>query len=199
VKSGSLPHTQARWPALSKRLLGVVQQWQASPVGALRAAAKMAGAQKQMMIEQAVAAVASQLEHQLDAQLDRLDNMGEQDLEQIRKARVQDMKRKQEKTKEWLAKGHGEYNEVLSEKEFFDAMKCVTDFGKLKTGVHGRRGKNHARVPHCCGPMHRLAWRRLPCGHVSLHSVCGTVLHQPFSQTVWVWRPVGIISCITSH
>eukprot|EP00955_Chlamydomonas_euryale_P045394 353141-Chlamydomonas_euryale.AAC.3 len=77
----------------------------------------MAGAQKQMMIEQAVAAVASQLEHQLDAQLDRLDNMGEQDLEQIRKARVQDMKRKQEKTKEWLAKGEAARQSGLAWRE----------------------------------------------------------------------------------
>lgn len=78
---------------------------------------------QQAMIEQAVASVASVLERQIDSEIKRLDNLGEDDLETIRKQRVADMRRKQEKSKEWLAKGHGEYNEVATEKEFFETMK----------------------------------------------------------------------------
>ncbi|GFH16384.1 thioredoxin domain-containing protein [Haematococcus lacustris] len=36
-----------------------------------------------------------------------------------------DMRKRQEKSKEWAAKGHGEYQEVQSEQEFFKAMKVM--------------------------------------------------------------------------
>lgn len=67
----------------------------------------MAGAAHQAMLEQAVAAVAMQLENQLDSQIDRLDNMTEGDLDSIRMKRIADMKKRQEKMREWIAKGRG--------------------------------------------------------------------------------------------
>lgn len=53
-----------------------------------------------------------------------LDNLGDEDLERIRQERVQEMRRRQVKSKEWLAKGHGEYTEVATEQEFFKSMKA---------------------------------------------------------------------------
>jgi len=75
------------------------------------------------MIEQAVASVAAQLERQIDNEINKLDNLGEDDLDAIRKQRLAEMRKRQEKSKEWIAKGHGEYNELLSEKEFFETSK----------------------------------------------------------------------------
>ncbi len=79
--------------------------------------------QKVAMVEQAVAMVAAQMEHQIDREMHRLDNLGEADIEEVRRKRVLEMKRRQDKTKEWLTKGHGEYREIATEKEFFDEMK----------------------------------------------------------------------------
>ncbi|GAX80755.1 hypothetical protein CEUSTIGMA_g8190.t1 [Chlamydomonas eustigma] len=77
----------------------------------------------QQIIEQAIGMVAAQLEKQIDDEINHLDNLGEQDVAQIRMQRMAELKKKQEKSKEWLARGHGEYSEILSEKEFFDSMK----------------------------------------------------------------------------
>mmetsp|Transcript_2404 Transcript_2404/g.4034 ORF Transcript_2404/g.4034 Transcript_2404/m.4034 type:complete len:211 (+) Transcript_2404:130-762(+) len=74
-------------------------------------------------VVQAVAAIASHMERNLDAELQKLDNLGDEDLDQIRADRMQAIRTRQHKSKEWLAKGHGEYTEVFTEQEFFKAMK----------------------------------------------------------------------------
>lgn len=75
------------------------------------------------VMEQAFTMIAQQLERQVDEEINRLDNLGESDIASIRQKRMVELRKKQEKTKEWLAKGHGEYNEVATEKDFFEAMK----------------------------------------------------------------------------
>jgi hypothetical protein len=77
----------------------------------------------QQAIQQQVLQVAQQLEEQIDSQLHKLDNLQDDDLERIRQRRVQELRLQQEKTKEWVAKGHGEYKEIFEEKEFFKEMK----------------------------------------------------------------------------
>jgi hypothetical protein len=77
----------------------------------------------QSAVEGAVLKVAQQLEAQLDTELAKLDNLEDDDLESIRQQRIKDLKQQQEKTREWIAKGHGEYTLLLDEKEFFKAMK----------------------------------------------------------------------------
>lgn len=67
--------------------------------------------------------LAKQMEAQIDQEMQKLDNLGEDDLDTIRKQRMADNRRRKEKTKEWLEKGHGEYTEIQTEKEFFDLMK----------------------------------------------------------------------------
>lgn len=64
--------------------------------------------QAAMIQQQALAMVAGMMEAKVDAELDRLDNLGEADIETIRKQRMVALRKKQEKSKEWLAKGHGE-------------------------------------------------------------------------------------------
>ncbi|KAJ9523495.1 hypothetical protein QJQ45_007206 [Haematococcus lacustris] len=77
----------------------------------------------QHALEQAVTMMASHMEANIDRELTRLDNLNEDDLDKIRQQRMADMRKRQEKSKEWAAKGHGEYQEVQSEQEFFKAMK----------------------------------------------------------------------------
>lgn len=83
----------------------------------------MAGQVVQQAVEQSVLRVAKQLEEQLDSELHKLDNLQDDDLERLRQRRIQDLKQQQEKAKEWMAKGHGEYREIFDEKEFFREMK----------------------------------------------------------------------------
>lgn len=63
------------------------------------------------------------VEDQLDAELQKLDQMGEDDLERIRQQRIQAMKKQSKLRQEWMAKGHGEYSELTEEKEFFETTK----------------------------------------------------------------------------
>lgn len=77
----------------------------------------------QQVVAQAVATLAQQLERQIDAEINRLDNLGEDDLDRIRQQRMLELKKRQEKSKDWIARGHGEYTEIFTEKEFFEVMK----------------------------------------------------------------------------
>jgi hypothetical protein len=62
-------------------------------------------------------------EAELDQELHKLDNMEEDDLEELRRKRLDDLKKATKKNRELLDIGHGEYTELLSEKEFFEAAK----------------------------------------------------------------------------
>jgi hypothetical protein len=83
----------------------------------------MAGQLVQQAVEHSVLRVAKQLEEQLDSELHKLENLQDDDLERIRQRRIQDMKQAQDKAREWVAKGHGEYREIFEEREFFKEMK----------------------------------------------------------------------------
>ena len=83
------------------------------------------------MVEQQVLGMAQQMEDALDDELHKMNNMTEDDLEDIRRKRLEAMKAGQTKRKEWLAKGHGELRSLADEKEFFAEMK-----GEDKMVVH---------------------------------------------------------------
>ena len=78
---------------------------------------------QQQVVEHAVASLAKHLENQVDAEIHKLDNLNDDDIDAIRKKRMLALKKRQENMKEWAAKGHGEYTEVATEKDFFAAMK----------------------------------------------------------------------------
>lgn len=63
------------------------------------------------------------VEDQLDAEIDRLENMGDDELEVLRQKRLAGMKKQAAKKQEWLANGHGQYEEIPEEKEFFNVTK----------------------------------------------------------------------------
>jgi len=63
------------------------------------------------------------MEDQVDAEMHKLENMDEDDLESMRRRRIAQMKKGQDQKREWLTLGHGKYEEVPEEKEFFNIGK----------------------------------------------------------------------------
>ena len=77
----------------------------------------------QQAIEQSVLNVAKQLEDQLDQKIQKLENLDDDDIERLRQRRIDELRRQQERTREWVANGHGEYRELDNEKDFFREIK----------------------------------------------------------------------------
>ncbi|VDM51949.1 unnamed protein product [Angiostrongylus costaricensis] len=63
------------------------------------------------------------MEEQVDKEINRLDNMDENEIDLIRRRRMEELKRMQKTKAEMLSLGHGRYDEVADEKEFFEATK----------------------------------------------------------------------------
>ena len=74
-----------------------------------------------VLAEQLVRA-GQQTEAELDAELQRLDALKDDDLEELRRKRLEQMQSNHSKKQEMLARGHGEYT-MLDEKEFFAVAK----------------------------------------------------------------------------
>ncbi|CAH1642850.1 unnamed protein product [Spodoptera littoralis] len=70
-------------------------------------------------MDQLLHQVASNMEKQLDNEIERLETMDSSDLEAIRQQRIAEMKKRAKAKQEWVANGHGEYTEIDGEKEFF--------------------------------------------------------------------------------
>ena len=83
------------------------------------------------MMEKKLYDMAKSMEDALDDELHRMNNMDQDDLENIRRKRLEAMKGDQDKRKKWLAQGHGELRQLQDEKEFFSEMK-----GEDKMVVH---------------------------------------------------------------
>ena len=62
-------------------------------------------------------------EAELDDEINRLDNMQEDDLEELRRKRLDQLKTAAKKQRDLQEIGHGDYTELMSEKEFFEAAK----------------------------------------------------------------------------
>lgn len=100
----------------------------------------------QRAIEQSVLNVAKHLEDQLDQQIHKLENLDDDDLERVRQRRIGELKKQQERTRQWLANGHGEYRELGNEKDFFKEIK-----GEERVICHFYRESWPCKVsPHSC-------------------------------------------------
>ena len=77
------------------------------------------------------------MEEQVDKEIADLDKLDEDELEVIKRRRIEMMKKQQEKKADWRAQGHGEYSEIPEEKEFFNVTKnsenCVIHFYRDET------------------------------------------------------------------
>ena len=67
--------------------------------------------------------VAEVMEEKLDAEISKLDKLDEDDLEVLRERRLQQLKKMASKKQHWVSLGHGEYGELMTEKDFFAAAK----------------------------------------------------------------------------
>jgi len=74
-------------------------------------------------IQQQVVGAAQVVESIVDAELQRLDNLDSDDIQQIRQQRLKEMKKMATRKEEWIQIGHGQYQELKDEKEFFDEQK----------------------------------------------------------------------------
>lgn len=74
------------------------------------------------MLEESVMGAAKQLETAVDSEITRLQNLGDADLEKIRKKRLAEMKALAARKHKWNLAGHGTLR-VLEEKEFFEKAK----------------------------------------------------------------------------
>jgi hypothetical protein len=66
---------------------------------------------------------ASMEEKKLDAQINELENMDEDDFEALRQKRKAMLMKKAKKEQDWKQLGHGRYLELTDTKEFFDSAK----------------------------------------------------------------------------
>ena len=73
--------------------------------------------------EMALLHVASQIERALDDELQRFDEMDDDDLVSLRRKRLHQLKEMQKRRDDWIRKGHGQYNHITDAKHFFDVMK----------------------------------------------------------------------------
>jgi len=74
------------------------------------------------VLAEVVIDAAKDREEQLDNEIARLDALKEDDLEELRRKRLERMKQTQKDRQKMLAIGHGEY-ELIDEKDFFDVAK----------------------------------------------------------------------------
>jgi len=78
----------------------------------------------QQAATQQVAAMAMMaVEKALDDEIERIDNMGEEDFARIRKARLEEMKAKALEKEQWRRNDHGSLAMITDQKEFFEAAK----------------------------------------------------------------------------
>lgn len=75
------------------------------------------------LIEGQLMQAAAVMEEQLDAEINKLEKLDEDGLEALKQRRINAMKKQAEKKREWLSNGHGEYQEISEEKDFFEVTK----------------------------------------------------------------------------
>ncbi|KAL5701492.1 hypothetical protein ACHQM5_026820 [Ranunculus cassubicifolius] len=78
----------------------------------------------QEIIEKQVLSVAKAVEDKIDEEISALERLDDDDIEALRERRLMQMKKMAEKRNRWISLGHGEYTEILVEKEFFSVVKA---------------------------------------------------------------------------
>lgn len=77
----------------------------------------------EQLIQQHVAGATQAIETFVDAEIERLDNLEQNDITTIRQNRLKEMKQESKRREEWMQIGHGKYEELKDEKEFFEEQK----------------------------------------------------------------------------
>lgn len=69
-------------------------------------------------------AIAQMAEQQLDQAIDHFDNLSKDDIDKLRSKRKQQLQEKQKMMEEWRRLGHGQYQEIGDEKQWFEEAKA---------------------------------------------------------------------------
>ncbi|CAL8387921.1 thioredoxin domain-containing protein 9 [Gadus morhua] len=83
----------------------------------------MAGGQTMDILAKVLEQSAKLMEEKVDEQLNKLDRMDDDELDKLKERRLEALKKAQKQKQDWLSKGHGEYREIPSEKDFFGEVK----------------------------------------------------------------------------
>jgi hypothetical protein len=78
----------------------------------------------QALIQEKVLAVAQAVEDSLDDELHRLDKLTEDDLDGLRRKRIEQMRLAAKRKQQWLERGHGSYIDVTDEKVWVPLLLC---------------------------------------------------------------------------
>jgi len=85
----------------------------------------MKAAKMKMAINNAVNKVMQEEEAKIDRKIEKLSNMTEDDLEELRAKRLEDLKKKQMQRSKWLQNNHGRIHEIIDQKQFFENVKST--------------------------------------------------------------------------
>jgi len=96
----------------------------------------------QQIMDMAIAQSLLSIEKALDDEMDKMDNMAEDDINTIRKNRMAQMKQEAEQRQVNVSNGHGSLTQITEQKEFFDAAKKSD---KLIV-VFSRNSNEHAKM-----------------------------------------------------
>lgn len=90
------------------------------------------------MIGEAILKTLEKAEEKIDKELERLDERPDEDeLERLRRERLDQLRKVQSEKTKWLAQGHGEYRDCVDQKQFFEELKKET-----RAVVHFYRASN---------------------------------------------------------
>ncbi|KAL5704923.1 hypothetical protein ACHQM5_023281 [Ranunculus cassubicifolius] len=113
------------------------------------------------IIEKQVLSVAKAVEEKIDEEISALERLDDDDIEALRERRLMQMKKMAEKRNRWISLGHGEYTEILVEKEFFSVVKASE-----RVVCHFYREnwpcKSAVRVWNRCELTKKLGFRFMP-------------------------------------
>lgn len=77
----------------------------------------------QQALANALLHVAEETEKRLDAELEALQNMRDDDIEAVRRKRLQELRDRQQKMAQWRQLGHGQYDEIPDQAAWFAECK----------------------------------------------------------------------------
>ncbi len=79
------------------------------------------------VIGEALLRTLEKAEEKLDAELERLDERpDEDDIERLRRERLEKLRKVASEKQKWLAQGHGEYRDCPDQRQFFEELKKET-------------------------------------------------------------------------
>lgn len=106
---------------------------------------------QQDIVEQQLLRAAEAIEAAVDDELQRVDQLDDDDLTAIRNKRRKQLQEMAKRRDGWVAKGHGSYHEITDPKHFYECIKASE-----RVLVHFRRGAT-ARCAIIDGHLQKIA------------------------------------------